>query len=97
VFKWSLVTSPDHALAHNGLGLVFIEKRDLPNARIHFEKAVQRDPNLLEAQLNLGRIYKIMGDMKRARQCFEAFLAKAPKAEYAELIPKIQAELAEMP
>lgn len=97
VYKWSLATGEDYAPSHNGLGLVSIQKKDLPSARVHFEKAVQLDPDLLEAQLNLGRIYKIMGDNKRARACFEAFLARAPRAEYDHIIPKIQAELAAMP
>ena len=96
-FKWSVATNPDFALSHNGLGLVSIDKRDLPNARIHFEKAVQLDPDLLVAHLNLGRIYKITGDPKRARASFEAFLAKAPPSEYGHIIPKIRAELSEMP
>ncbi|MFN0193532.1 MAG: tetratricopeptide repeat protein, partial [Aestuariivirga sp.] len=96
VYKWSLATSEDFAPSHNGLGLVSIEKQDLPSARIHFEKSVQLDPNFLEAQLNLGRTYKLLGDQPRARACFEAFLAKASRAEYGHIIPRIEAELAQM-
>jgi len=96
-YRWSLASNDAYALTHNGLGLVSIEKQDLTNARVHFEKAVQLDPGLLEAQLNLGRLYKMQGDMKRARQCWEAFLAKASPAEYGHIIPKIRAELAAMP
>lgn len=97
IFKWSLAAGgADFALTHNGLGLVAIEKQDLAAARGHFEKAVSLDPGLLEAQLNLGRIYKIGGDRQRARERFEAFLAKAPVAEYGELIPKIRAEVADL-
>jgi hypothetical protein len=54
------------------------------------------DADLLEAQLNLGRIYQIMGAHTRARACFEAFLAKAPPKEYGAIIPKVKAELAAM-
>jgi choline-sulfatase len=96
VYKWSLATGEEYAPAHNGLGLVAIQKQDLPAARGHFEKAVQLDPDLLEAQLNLGRIYKIMGAKARARACFKAFLAKASPAEYGEIIPKVREELAAM-
>ncbi len=96
VYKWSLATSEDFAPSHNGLGLVSIEKQDLPGARVHFEKAVQLDPSFLEAQLNLGRTYKLLGDQPRARACFEAFLAKASRAEYGHIIPRIEAELAQM-
>jgi choline-sulfatase len=97
VFKWAVATDSDYAPAHNGLGLVAIQKKDLTSARGHFQKAVDLDPGLLEAQLNLGRIYKMMGANARARACFEAFLARASPAEYAEIIPKVKAELAAMP
>lgn len=96
VFKWSLSIDDKTPLAYNGLGLVSIQKRDMGEARGYFEKAVQIDPDLLEAQLNLGRIYKIMGANTRARACFEAFLAKASPAEYGPVIPKVRAELAAM-
>jgi choline-sulfatase len=96
VFKWSLSTGDKSALAYNGLGLVFIQKRDMAEARGYFEKAVQLDPDLLEAQLNLGRLYKIIGANTRARACFEAFLAKASPAEYGAVISRVKAELADM-
>jgi hypothetical protein len=50
----------------------------------------------LEAQLNLGRIYRNMGANTRARACFEAFLAKASPAEYGPVIAQVKAELREM-
>jgi choline-sulfatase len=96
VFKWAVATGGEYAPAHNGLGLISIRKQDLPAARGHFEKAVQIDPGLLEAQLNLGRVYKMMGANTRARACFEAFLSKASPAEYGDVIPKVKAELASM-
>jgi tetratricopeptide (TPR) repeat protein len=95
-FQWSARADDKYALAYNGLGLVAIEKHDLQAARESFEKAVQLDPDLLEAQLNLGRIYQIIGAYTRARTCFEAFLAKASPKEYGAVIPKVRAELAAM-
>jgi Tfp pilus assembly protein PilF len=80
--------------AHNGLGLVAIGRQDVAAARGHFERAVQLDPDLVEAQLNLGLIYKMMGDRARARQCFEAFVAKAPRAQYGPIIAQVKQELA---
>jgi tetratricopeptide (TPR) repeat protein len=96
VFKWSVTADDKFALAYNGLGLVSVQKQDLPAARGYFEKAVQLDPDLLEAQLNLGRIYKMSGATAQARACFEAFLAKASPAEYGPVIAKVKAELAAM-
>lgn len=37
---------------------------------------------------------KMDGDIARAK--FQAFVAKAPRAQYAKLIPQVKAELASM-
>ncbi|HWB98960.1 MAG TPA: sulfatase-like hydrolase/transferase [Bryobacteraceae bacterium] len=92
----SVLAIEDYAAAHNGLGLIAIGKRDPASARIHFERAVAMDPELLEAQLNLGLIYKMQGDLPRARTCFQAFLAKASRARYGQIIPQVENELAAM-
>lgn len=96
VFKWSLAADVSFALGYNGLGLVAIQKKDMAAARGYFERAVKADPDLLEAQLNLGRIYLMGGENAKARACFEAFLAKASPAEYGPVIAKVKAELAAM-
>jgi arylsulfatase A-like enzyme/Tfp pilus assembly protein PilF len=95
--KWSVASGDEHAATQNGLGLVAVRKGDADTARAHFEKAVQLDPDLLEAQLNLGRIYRMMGANTRARLCFERFLAKASPSEYGPLIPQIREELKALP
>jgi arylsulfatase A-like enzyme/Flp pilus assembly protein TadD len=84
----------EYAPAHNGLGILAIQKQDIPSAQRHFERAVALDPDLVESQLNLGLIYKMQGDRDRARACFEAFLAKASRKQYGPLIPKVQEEIA---
>jgi tetratricopeptide (TPR) repeat protein len=94
-FRWVL-TIEENAAAYNGLGLIAIQRRDAAAARIHFERAVAIDADLVEAQLNLGLIYKMSGDMPRAKRCFQAFVAKAPRAQYAKLIPQVKAEIAAM-
>jgi arylsulfatase A-like enzyme/Tfp pilus assembly protein PilF len=95
-FQWSLAAGDESGMAYNGLGLVAVQKKDMAAARGWFEKAVRRDPDLLEARLNLGRAYKILGDNAKARASFEAFLAKASPAEYGPIIARLKAELAEM-
>jgi arylsulfatase A-like enzyme/Flp pilus assembly protein TadD len=95
VFQFVL-TIEETAAVHNGLGLVSIQKRDLASARGSFEKAVQLDPDLVEAQLNLGLIYKMSGETDRARECFRAFLAKASPQQYGDIIPKVKDEIAAM-
>jgi Tfp pilus assembly protein PilF len=88
-----ITTDPASAAAYNGLGLIAIQRQDAAAARGYFEKAVQLDPDLIEAQLNLGLIYRMAGEAAKARACFEAFLAKAPPARYGEVIPKVREAL----
>lgn len=93
VFQWVITTDPDHAAAQNGLGLIAIQRHDGTAAKRHFERAVQLNPGLLEAQLNLGLIYKAEGNREGARACFQTFLAKASRAQYGNIIPKVREEL----
>jgi Tfp pilus assembly protein PilF len=73
-----------------------IQRHDEAAARRHFEKAVELDPDLVEAHFNLGLFYRMAGDKARARTSFEQFLAKAPPNRYKEQIPKARAALAEL-
>ncbi len=94
-FRWAL-TIENYAPAYNGLGLIAIQRHDAAAAREQFERAVALDPSLVEAQLNLGLIYKMAGDIPRAKACFEAFLARAPRERYGTVIPQVKQELAAM-
>jgi arylsulfatase A-like enzyme/Flp pilus assembly protein TadD len=96
VYKAISTIDPSFAAAYNGLGVIAIQKQDGVTARGYFEKAIQLDPDQVEAQLNLGLIYKMAGDRKRARTCFETFLAKASPAQYGQVIPKVREELSEL-
>lgn len=96
IFRW-VISVEDYPLAHNGLGLVAIQKQDAATAKTEFERAVALDPDLVEAQLNLGLIYKMSGDLPRAKACFQIFLAKASKTQYGQVIPKVREEVAAMP
>ncbi len=92
-FRWAL-TVEDFAPAENGLGLVAIQRQDSANAKQYFERASALDPTLVEAQLNLGLLYKMAGDIPRSREHFSAFLAHASAAKYSKIIPQVKQELA---
>ena len=96
VYKWIITTDASYAAAYNGLGVIRIQNQDPAGARDYFEKATQLDPDLVDAQLNLGLIYKMEGDRAKARACFEAFLAKASPAAYAKVIPQVREALIEL-
>ena len=94
--KAGATVEPANAAAQNGLGILAIGRKDGVAARGYFEKAVELDPGLAEAHLNLGLLYKMAGDRGRARSCFEQFLAKAEPGQYKDVIPKVREELAEL-
>ncbi len=91
-----LAIEPSNAAAQNQLGVLAIQRQDGTAARTHFEKAVELDPDLVEAYLNLGLLYQMAGDSARARSSFEQFLSKAPPRQYKDQIPKVRAALAEL-
>jgi len=87
-----LESGEEYAPAYNELGMVWFQKGDLTRARGYFEKAAQLDATY---QLNLGRLYKMLGENERARASFEAFLAaRGASAEYRQLVPEVKRELA---
>jgi arylsulfatase A-like enzyme/Flp pilus assembly protein TadD len=96
VYKAIVAMEPSSAAAQNGLGVLSIQRQDGTAARGYFEKAVELDPDLVEAHLNLGLLYQMAGDRGRARACFQQFLDKASPRQYAAVIPKVRAALAEL-
>ena len=92
-FRWAL-TIEEFPPAYNGLGLIAIQRQQPVAARTNFERAVALDPKLVEAQLNLGLLYRMAGDIPRAKTCFEAFLAGASQVQYRKIIPQVKQELA---
>ncbi len=94
VFRRVLSIDDQSADAYNGLGILAVRRQDLAEGRANFERAVELDPDLLEAWVNLGLIYKRTGDRTRARACFNAFLAKASRAQYGPMISRVEQELA---
>jgi arylsulfatase A-like enzyme/Flp pilus assembly protein TadD len=96
IFHWILASGEQNAAAYNGLGLIAVQRQEFQAARANFEKAVQIDPDIVEAHMNLGLLYQMAGDIPRARTSFQTFVAKAPRAQYGEIIAKVKAELAAM-
>jgi tetratricopeptide (TPR) repeat protein len=94
ILKGILVLNDRNAKAHNTLGWIALKKREIPKAREHFEKALELDPDLIDAYINLGMLYKETGDLERARGSFETFLSKASKMDYRGSIRTVQRELA---
>ena len=66
LYKKILKTDPDHASAHNNLGLIFQAFGEFQKARSCYEKAIQIQPNYANAYNNLGIILKELGEREKA-------------------------------
>ncbi len=76
---------PDNPLTYNIKGVVYTAKRDVPNARASFERALQIQPNYFAAARNLSLLDVQQGKADDARKRYEQMLAKDPKNEQALL------------
>ncbi len=96
VLKAVLVQDPKHAMAHNLYGILEIQRSQVEAARRHFEQAMRCDPGLAEPYMNLGLIAQNAGDAKAAISYFRGFLKRADKVKHRDIIPKVQAALADL-
>ena len=69
-FLDAVALDENFALAHNNLGLVFLEIGDLFNAIEHLNKAIELDDNLDVAYGNRGLAYLERGDFEAAYEDF---------------------------
>lgn len=65
------------------LGLVFIKKGNLIQAKNHLEKAVSLNPALVDAHFFLGETYLNIKDMANARKSFQQVITIAPQTPFA--------------
>jgi Flp pilus assembly protein TadD len=85
-----------HAPAHNLLGLLEIQGGRGPEARSHFEKAIEYNPDLAEPYMNLGLLAQNAGETKFAIVYYKRFLKAADPEKHREVIPKVKAALADL-
>lgn len=63
-----------------GLDLEELEPERAPEA---YRRAIAADPDNADAHVNLGRLYQMSGDLRRAKKHYELALATAPKHQLA--------------
>ena len=66
-------------MVYNTLGLVWLKRKDVSQAIASFRKAVDQDPDLFEARLNLAALSLNYRDYITAEQNFRAVLGTQPK------------------
>src|SRR5262249_56964994 len=71
--------SDKYAPMWNASGLIALKKKNVTRALRDFRKAVELDPNFVEAHLNIGAITLSFRDYTSAEQSFKAVLKQEPK------------------
>ncbi|HHT89881.1 MAG: tetratricopeptide repeat protein [Bacillota bacterium] len=69
---------PEHARAHNKLGVVLARREDFRQAEDCFNQALLLDSKLASAHSNLGNIYAERGWTDRAKDAYERAIALDP-------------------
>ena len=78
--KELLISHPDFALAHNDLGVLYVDKGEKEKARNHYEQAVQLQPENITFQKNLADFYYvILGLVEDALRIYLNILEVQPR------------------
>jgi tetratricopeptide (TPR) repeat protein len=74
-----LATHPDHALAHNDLGVLRYQLQEKGKALFHYEKAVEIDPGNVRFAKNLADFYFVeMGRIEASQKMYCGILKENP-------------------
>jgi Tfp pilus assembly protein PilF len=68
------------AKAHELLGAVYFGSKDLGSAQQEFERALQLDPNRMDVQLRLAKLYEDQGKTDEALAHYQKALDQQPKS-----------------
>jgi arylsulfatase A-like enzyme/Tfp pilus assembly protein PilF len=96
VLRAVLTQNDRHAGAHNLFGILEIQRGRPAEARGHFEKSVEYDPELAEGYMNLGLLAQNAGQIKSALAYYRQFLKRASPAAHGDFIPKVKAAVAQL-
>jgi len=75
-----LVTYPDDALGHLILGGIHFSGKEYDTAQSEFERAIELNPSLTQAHLQLARVYQAKGLSQGAIAQYETVLSAQPRS-----------------
>ncbi len=78
IMERAVRAAPRNSRAWSLLGVACRRLTDMPAAREAYQKALDIDPDYLDARTNLGEWYLVSGDISAALQCFDAVLRIKP-------------------
>src|SRR5271165_4196646 len=76
----TLTKNPISWLGHNNLGLAFLRNEQRDGARMHFQKALEINPNYVEARSNLGLVLFQEGQLDEAVAQYQKALEIDPNS-----------------
>jgi tetratricopeptide (TPR) repeat protein len=79
-YRAALQDHPQHAIAWSGMGRVLLEFRKFGEARDACVRAIQADPLLAQAHLDLSEAFSGLGDAEGAAECAERAEQLDPRA-----------------
>ena len=78
LFQRAIEVVPDNALAHNNLGMAFVERDRMAEALDHFQKAVEIAPLDTDARSNLGNALRALKRPEDAVVAYDKALELSP-------------------
>ncbi len=100
-YRRAVETDPSFVIAHNNLGMVYIDKEEFPLAVAALKRAVQVDPTYAEAYNNLGYVHRKMKEDALAAAYYEKFIELDPEvddgAKILQWAHKIKAQIGTLP
>ncbi len=96
VLRGILAQDNQHAAANNLLGVLEIQRSHPELARQYFEKAIQSDPNIVQAYMNLGILAEQAGQAQQAVSYYRKYLDKASGQEQKDVIRKVRQAIADL-
>jgi lipopolysaccharide biosynthesis regulator YciM len=75
---------PGSAVIHNNMGVFHYLKKDIGSAITEFNKAIERDPSLSAAYINLGDIMYSNGSAQNAISLWEKVKTNDPLSTIAQ-------------
>lgn len=72
-------SSSPEAVEHYNAGLEYVMQEDYERASLAFQKALEYDPELVDAYFNLGSLYEHFGDYQTAIRAYTEVVALEPR------------------
>ena len=89
LYEQALELSPSHHAAHTNLGLIKLDRGDVPGAIVHLESAAKFEPDIQNC-MNLMNVYLQTGKFEKARHAAQKLLVAAKKEGRQDIVERVE-------